>query len=244
MASRYSGLEAARSGEEDTGLENGSRYMTSGAVTSGCCARWARPGPGSILDAGMVGPGPQIEHVTSWFAGEGLVALAPDLYRSKITKSPDEAGKLVTSVRVDEAERDLAAAIDALIKLPETSGARVAPIGFCMGGTLSLFAASRNPEVDACVVSCDIHPTIKPDFRAVQAPVLGVFGRKGAMTRPQVVAERDQQLSELGKPHTFQTYAASTHAFFNEEYHEVYDPAAARDAWDRRLAFLRRKLGA
>jgi carboxymethylenebutenolidase len=33
-------------------------------------------------------------------AREGFVALAPDLYHGKTTKSPDEAGKLLMQLRV------------------------------------------------------------------------------------------------------------------------------------------------
>jgi carboxymethylenebutenolidase len=41
-----------------------------------------------------------IKHVCERFAGEGFVALAPDLYHGKTTKSPDEAGKLLMELRV------------------------------------------------------------------------------------------------------------------------------------------------
>ena len=52
-----------------------------------------------------------IKDVCDRFAAEGFVALAPDLYHGKTTKSPDEAGKLMMALRIDEAERDLSAAV-------------------------------------------------------------------------------------------------------------------------------------
>lgn len=219
-------------------------FKANGASTSGYLARPARPGPGIIVIQEWWGLVPHIEHVADRFAGEGFFALAPDLYHGQTTKSPDEAGKLMMSLRVDEAARDLSAAIDHLAGLPEVTGPKVGTIGFCMGGALSLFAASKNPEVGACVVFYGGHPNIKPDLPSLRAPVLGIYAGKDSFVNPQVVADLDRQLTELGKPHTFHTYAEAAHAFFNEERPEVYDPAAAKDAWAKTLAFLRRELHA
>ena len=219
-------------------------FKVNGASTVGYLARPAKPGPGVIVIQEWWGLVPQIEHVADRFANEGFVALAPDMYHGQATKSPDEAGKLMMSLRVDEAERDLAGAIDHLAALPGVRGPKVGTIGFCMGGALSLFAASKNPEVGACVVFYGGHPNIKPDLAALGAPVLGIYAGKDGFVNPQVVAELDRQLTSFGKPHTFHTYADAAHAFFNEERPDVYDAAAAKDAWAKTLAFLRRELQA
>jgi carboxymethylenebutenolidase len=78
----------------------------------------------------------------------------------------------------------------------------------------------------------------------LQAPVLGIFAGKDGFVSPQVVADLDRMLTELGKRHAFHTYPNAQHAFFNDTRPEVYDPEAAADAWKRTLAFLRRELGA
>src|SRR6185503_10469395 len=54
---------------------------------------------------------PHIKDVCDRFAAEGFTALAPDLFHGETTKSPDEAGKLMMALRVDEAEKDLRGAI-------------------------------------------------------------------------------------------------------------------------------------
>jgi carboxymethylenebutenolidase len=185
---------------------------------------------------------PHIEHLADRFAEAGFVALAPDLYHGKQAKSPDEAGKMMMSLRIDEAERDLAGAIDYLKSQPGVMGARVGTVGFCMGGALSLFAASKNPEVGACVVFYGGHPNVKPDLAALQAPVLGLYAGKDSFVSPQVVSELDRQLTALGKRHEFHTYPDAQHAFFNDTRPQVYDAKAAADAWSRTLAFLRHEL--
>jgi carboxymethylenebutenolidase len=219
-------------------------FRTNGRSTAAYLARPSKPGPGIVVIQEWWGLVPHIEHVADRFAGEGYVALAPDLYHGKKTTSPDEAGKLMMSLAVDEAARDLAAAIDYLLALPETTGAKVATIGFCMGGALSLFAASKNPEVGACVVFYGGHPNVKPDLASLRAPVLGLFGGRDTFVTPQVVAELDRQMTQHGKRHTFHTYPDAPHAFFNDDRPEVYDAAAAKDAWAKTIAFLRQELGA
>jgi len=185
---------------------------------------------------------PHIERVADRFAEAGFVALAPDLYHGEKTKSPDQAGKLMMAMRIEETARDLAGAIDALAARPEVTSKKVGTIGFCMGGALSLFAACRNPEVGACVVFYGGHPNVKPDLAALQAPVLGIFAGKDTFVSPQVVNALNEQLNALGKRHEFHTYPNAQHAFFNDDRPEVYDPAAANDAWAKTLAFLRREL--
>src|SRR5437899_3832838 len=103
-----------------------------------------------------------IKDVCDRFAHEGNVALALDLYHGKATKSPDEAGKLMMALRIDEAEQDLRGAIQYLLNQEGTTGTKVGVIGFCMGGALSLYAASKNAQVGACVVFYGIHPNVKP----------------------------------------------------------------------------------
>jgi carboxymethylenebutenolidase len=217
-------------------------FPVDGGTGEGYLARPSRPGPGVVVIQEWWGLVPHIEDICDRLAAEGFTALAPDLYHGRTTKSPDEAGKLMMSLRIEQAARDLAAAITYLEALPDTSGRSVATLGFCMGGALSLFAACRNPEVGGCVVFYGGHPNVKPDLASLQAPVLGFFAGKDTFVSPQVVAELDRRLTELDKPHTFHSYPNAAHAFFNDTRPEVYDPAAARDAWEKTLAFLREAL--
>jgi len=217
-------------------------FKTNGGTTPGYLARPSKPGPGVIVIQEWWGLVPHIEHVADRFAKEGFVALAPDLYHGKTTKSPDEAGKLMMSLRIEDAARDLASAIDYLHALPETTGPSVGTMGFCMGGALSLFAACRNPEVGACIIFYGGHPNVTPELGSLQAPVLGIFAAKDTFVSPQVVEGLDRKLTELGKRHVFHTYPDTMHAFFNDDRPEVYDAKAAADAWSKALAFLRQEL--
>ena len=218
-------------------------FAADGEATEAYLALPAQAGPGVIVIQEWWGLVPHIEQVADRMAAEGFVALAPDLYHGVSTKSPDEAGKLMMSLRIDRAARDLDGAVQYLQGRPEVNGEKVGTIGFCMGGALSLYAAYRNPSVGACVVFYGIHPNVKPDLEALKAPVLGIYGAIDKTTPPAAVAELDRKLTVLRKRHEFHTYNAD-HAFFNDTRPEVYSREAAADAWEKTIAFLRRELQA
>jgi carboxymethylenebutenolidase len=219
-------------------------FKANGHNTEGYLARPASgTGPGVIVLQEWWGLVPHIEDIANRFAAEGFFALAPDLYHGEKATGPDQAGKLMMALDIDRAAKDLAGAIDDLKAQPGVTGSTVGTVGFCMGGALSLFAASKNPEVGACVVFYGGHPKVQPDLPALQAPVLGLWAGKDGFVTPEVVAQLEQKLTALGKPHDFHTYPNADHAFFNDTRPEVYDPAAARDAWERTLEFFRGTLG-
>jgi carboxymethylenebutenolidase len=217
-------------------------FKVNGLSTPAYLARPPQKGPGVVVIQEWWGLVPHIEHIADRFAEAGFVALAPDLYHGEKASSPDQAGKLMMALRIEEAARDLAGAIDHLAAQPAVTTAKVGTIGFCMGGALSLFAACLNPEVGACAVFYGGHPNVKPDLAALRAPVLGIFAGRDSFVTPAVVKELDRRLTALGKRHEFHTYPGAQHAFFNDERPEVYDPAAAADAWAKALAFFRREL--
>jgi carboxymethylenebutenolidase len=217
-------------------------YKANGHTTTAYLARPGQPGPGVVVIQEWWGLVPHIEHIADRFAEAGFVALAPDLYHGEKATTPDRAGKLMMAMRIDEAAKDLAGAIDAVAAQPGVTTKKVGTIGFCMGGALSLFAACRNPEVGAAAVFYGGHPSVTPDLASLQAPVLGIYAGRDSFVTPESVKTLDAQLTALGKRHEFHTYPNADHAFFNDERTEVYDPAAAADAWTKTLAFFRREL--
>lgn len=192
-------------------------------------------GPGVIVIQEWWGLVPHIKDVADRFAKEGFVALAPDLYHGESTKSPDEAGKLMMALRIDEAEKDLRGAINYLLSHEASTGNKVGTVGFCMGGALSLYAASKNSQVGACVVFYGIHPNVKPDLANLQAPVLGIYAERDAYVPPSTVHELEGQLKQHGKSVEMHIYPGLDHGFFNDSRQDVYNEEAARDAWNRVL---------
>src|SRR5262245_30702083 len=143
-------------------------FTADGGTTQGYLARPASgSGPGVIVVQEWWGLNDQIKGVADRLAGEGFVALVPDMYHGQVTREPDEAGKLMMGLDIDQAAKDLKGAAQAL-KANGASGARVGAIGFCMGGQLALYAATVSSDVGPVVDFYGIHPNCKPDYSKLQ----------------------------------------------------------------------------
>lgn len=201
-------------------------------------------GPGVVVIQEWWGLVDHIKDVCDRFADEGFVALAPDLYHGKATKSPDEAGKLMMAMRIDEAEKDLGAAVQYLLTSDSTTSKKIGVVGFCMGGALALYTATKNSNIGASVVFYGGHPKVKPDLPNLHAPVLGLYGEKDGSVTPAVVHDLERQVKDLGKQIEVKIYPGAKHAFFNDTRPEVYDADASADAWQRTIKFFREHLSA
>lgn len=219
-------------------------FTANGGTDSGYLAipgagRGFQRGPGVIVIQEWWGLVDHIKNLCDRFADAGFVALAPDLYHGKTTTSPDEAGKLMMAMQIDQAEKDLSGAVKYLLDHDATTGDKVGVVGFCMGGALALYAAAKNSSINKCVVFYGIHPNVKPDLPNLQAPVLGNYAGNDAFVTPESVNQLEQQLQALGKQVDFKIYPGTDHAFFNDTRPEVYNAEAANDAWQRTINFLR-----
>lgn len=218
-------------------------FKTNGRTANGYLAIPAQGnGPGVIVIQEWWGLVDHIKDVCDRFAAEGFVALAPDLFHGQSTKSPDEAGKLMMALRIDEAEKDLSGAAQYLLDHKATTGNKVGVIGFCMGGALSLYTATKNPKIGACVVFYGGHPKVKPDLPNLHAPMLGIYGERDKSVTPESAHKLEQQLRSLGKEVEVIVYPDADHAFFNDTRPHVYNAKAAADAWPRTIDFFRKHL--
>jgi carboxymethylenebutenolidase len=218
-------------------------FTSNGGTTAGYLSvPEAGKGPGVLVIQEWWGLVPHIKNVADRFAAAGFVALAPDLYHGRATTSPDEAGKLMMALDIDQAEKDLRGATQYLLAHPAVTSARVGTVGFCMGGVLSLYAATLNEAVGACVIFYGIHPKVNPPLERLRAPVLGLYAERDKSVPPAAVRQLEVKLKELGKAAEMHIYDDAEHAFFNDERPEVYNKEAAADAWQRTVSFLRAHL--
>ncbi len=157
-------------------------------------------------------------------------------------KSPDDAGKLMMALNIAEAAKELRGAADYLVAASDVSPKRVASIGFCMGGQLSLFAACEAPDrICAAVDFYGVHPAVTPDVSNLSGPVLAHFATRDKSTPPAVANALVERIRAAGKEVDAYFYDAD-HAFFNDERPAVYNAEAANLAWERTVTFLKRAL--
>ncbi len=200
-------------------------------------------GPGVVVIQEWWGLVPHIKDVCDRFAREGFVALAPDLYHGRHVSEPDEAAKEMMALKMDQAGRDMSGALDEVVR--RSGHPDVGVVGFCMGGGLALVLACQRPDVvAACVPFYGVipWPDARPDYGAMRAAVQGHYAGLDGFFTPEAARALEGELHSLSKEAEIFVYEGCDHAFFNDTRPEVYDDAAARLAWQRTLAFLRREL--
>jgi carboxymethylenebutenolidase len=219
-------------------------FPSNGSQAEGYLAKPASgSGPGVIVIQEWWGLNDNIKGIAERFAKEGFVALAPDLYHGQVTAEPDEAGKIMMSMNIGQAAKELTGAVDYLAGLDAATGSKVGCVGFCMGGGLSLYLASLKPEIGACVIYYGVLPGAQPDLAKVQAAVLGHYAENDAFASPESARALEKQLKDAGRDVEFHIYPGTEHGFFNDTRPEVHKPDPARTSWERTLAFYREHLG-
>jgi carboxymethylenebutenolidase len=204
-------------------------------------------GPGVVVIQEWWGLNQQIKEVCDRFASDGFVALAPDLYRGAEAslEEPDEAGKLMMALNIEQAAKDMVGAIDFLKNHPAVSSSGVGVIGFCMGGGLALWLATLRPDdVKAVAPYYGIipWPAAQPDYSKLQASVQGHYAENDDFAGPPAVQKLQAELSGLGKRFEFFVYPGTEHAFTNHHRPEVHHEEHAQTAWHRTIQFFRERV--
>ena len=199
-------------------------------------------GPAVVVIQEWWGLVPHIEDVCDRFAAAGFLALAPDLYHGKTTKSPDEAGKLLMEMDADRAEREVAAAGEHLLGRAECSSKTYGVVGFCMGGGLAQYTATKEDgKVGAAVSFYGGFKKVPFDWDNLTAPLLFICGEEDQGVTAES-REREAMLKAKGKTVELVVYPNAKHAFFNDARPEVYKADAAQDAWKRTVAWFQAHL--
>ncbi len=163
--------------------------------------------------------------------------VALDLYDGKVTADPDEAGKIMGSVKPERSE----AIIKGALAFAGKDG-QVATIGWCFGGGWSLRTSILAAERGAGCVMYYGMPVEKADELApMQVDVLGIFAKQDKWINEDVVTKFETLAKATGKKVENHWFNAD-HAFANPTSPR-YNEAAAQEANALALAFLRKKLG-
>lgn len=211
-----------------------------------CTGYLAKPasgsGPAVVVIQEWWGLVPHIEDLVERFAKEGFVAIAPDLYHGKTTKSPDDAGKMLMELDVDRASSEIDGAARYVLGLPETSSKQFGVIGFCMGGALAQHTATNNANVGAAVSFYGGFKKVSTPWENLSAPLLLIYGANDHGVPAEQGLELESKLEAMGKNVQAVVYPGADHAFFNDARPEVYNRDAAEDAWRRTLEHFRTNL--
>ena len=202
--------------------------------------RAAPPGTprGAVVVAHEIfGLTPHIRSVCDRLAGQGYLAVAPDLFAEPLQGGflpyTPEGKSRGLAIKNAAGEAALAARlVDCAQALRDAGpgGLRVAVIGFCLGGALAWLAAERG-TIHGAVGYYSVGVGRLLAHRPA-CPVLMHFGR----TDPAIPAAEVAALRAAHPTITVHEYDAG-HAF-NRDDDASYEPTSAAAAWQRTLGFL------
>ncbi|HZS93640.1 MAG TPA: dienelactone hydrolase family protein [Chloroflexota bacterium] len=240
-----------------------------------------QPRPALIVIHEAFGLDSHIEDMTRRFAGEGYVAVAPDLFsadevgrtispdeikeifrlRSSLPadqrRDPDALNRAIDKLSPDKAER-LRAVVQwqqnrdnsRFVTLLEETVAwcrnrsdtteKVGAVGFCMGGGLVSALAFAGADIQAGAPFYGQNPPLDQAGQ-VRCPLLFIYGRNDPFIMPGV-PKLLTTLEDAKLTYGLHIYEEAGHAFMNDARPEMYNGAAAKDAWPLTLAFFDRHL--
>ena len=199
--------------------------------------------PGVIVIHENRGLNDHTRDVARRLAAAGFVALAPDLLSRKggtaAMQSPDKAREAIGAISPEAALADSEAALKFLNDHAKVAKGKLGSVGFCWGGARSFALATQSDLLRAAVVFYGSAPPAE-QLAKTKCPVLGLYGSKDERITSQVPAVA-AAMKAAGKPFEPMIYPDADHAFFNDTGPR-YNAAAAKDAWQRTLNFLRANL--
>ena len=240
--------EAAQVSPDDAAIASGvMRYPGDGVQLLGYFSRPKAPGrfPGVIVIHENRGLTDHIQDVARRLAKEGFAALAPDLLAraggTPSYKTADEARAAIGKLTQEGVDRDLRATFDHLRGQAFVRGDRVGVVGFCWGGANALRMPTQVRELAAAVPFYGRNPNPLELVERIACPLLIIYGEDDPFIMPGVPA-LEAALKKYGKTYEIKIYPGAKHAFHNDTDHNRYNADAARDAWDRTVAFFKRHL--
>ena len=214
---------------------------TSGGTAQGYLAEAKDPkAPGVVVIQEWWGLQGQIKGVCDRFAEAGFTALAPDLFDGKVVPYHDAAAANAAMNALDF-KAATEEAVRGAVQHLKARGGKVGLTGFCMGGAVTVIGAVKIPELDAAVCFYGLPPPQVAAAKDVRVPLQGHFASHDDWVSPDKVDAFERELKAAGKTFELHRYEGH-HAFMNSDRKEVHSPEAARVAWDRAVAWLRRHL--
>ena len=179
------------------------------------------------------GLNPHIEDIARRLALENFVAFAPDALFPLGGYPGDEDKAREQFQKLDQAKtrEDFIAAAKFVEERPETTG-RIGVVGFCYGGGIAHFLATRLPNLAAAVPFYGNSPAPE-EASKVKARLLIHFAEKDDRINAAWPAY-ETALKAANVKYEAHTYPGTQHGF-NNDTTPRYDEAAAKRAWQRTI---------
>ncbi len=211
-----------------------------------------------VVVAEIFGVHEHIKDICRRLAKVGYMAIAPELFArqgdpTKMTDVGAIISNVVSKTPDEQVMRDLDATVLWAKKSGKLDGDRVGITGFCWGGRIVWLYCARTGPSAAPKAGAAWYGRLSNATNALQtttaidvgaklrAPVLGLYGGLDAgipaghidLMRREIAANPKKVPAEIV------VYPGAQHGF-NADYRPSYDKAAAEDAWQKMLAFMKK----
>ena len=186
------------------------------------------------------GLNPHIEDITRRLALDGFMAFAPDALTPLGGYPGDEDKARAAFATLDQAKtrEDFLTAV-AWLRARSDGNGKLGAVGFCYGGGIVHWLATRLPDLAAGVPFYGNSPA-PADAAKVKAPLLVHLAAVDERINAAWPAY-EAALKAAGARVEAHTYPSTQHGF-NNDTTPRYDAAAAKLAWERTVGFFRQQL--
>ena len=196
--------------------------------------------PGILVIHENRGLNPHIEDIARRLALDGFMAFAPDALTplGGYPGDEDKARELFSKLDQAKAREDFVTAASVLRKRYDCTG-KIGAVGFCYGGGIVNFLATRTPELKAGVPFYGDQPPAA-EVAKIHAPLLIHYAENDERINAGWPAY-EAALKENKKKYEVFIYPGTQHGF-NNDTTPRYDAAAAKLAWSRTVEFFKKHL--
>jgi carboxymethylenebutenolidase len=207
------------------------------------------PHPGLLVFQEAVGVNAQLRGVAERWAREGYVAVAPELFHrvapgfEASVLDMSVLMPLIRSIKTEGLVADARAAHAWLAARDDVDAARIAAVGFCMGGRAAYVANSELPlAASISYYGGSIAPGLLDRAARLHGPQLFIWGGRDKNIPPEQHRAVTDAVRAAGKRFVDVEFSEADHGFFNEQIPGRHDPAAAAQSWALSVAFLAQTL--
>ena len=215
-------------------------------------------------DAAKKGKRPAIVVIHEWWGSNGYVrkradmlaklgyiAIAVDMYgEGKQGNDPKTAGELAGPFYGNPqlAKERIEASVTKIKEYPQADAAKMACIGYCFGGSMSLFAAKLGMDFKGVVSFHGGLAGVPAEAGVTKAKILVCHGAADKFVSAEEVKAFRHNLDSVKVPYKFIAYPNATHAFSNPDATAngkkfkipiAYNAAADKKSWEDMKAFFK-----
>jgi carboxymethylenebutenolidase len=214
--------------------------------------------PGLLLIEEIFGVNDHIQDVCRRYAGEGYAVISVELFHreaephtpySEFMVGRDKRSRLTDA----QVMAEMRAGVDYLKALDEVDEDRVGVLGYCMGGRMSYFAATKMPDLAACVVyygggivtdELNENAPVAPISLTndIPCPVQCHFAENDHAVPLEHVEQIRQALNDAGKTNDVFVSEGAGNGFYCVQRDGSFHEKSAKLAWNRTQDFLAKTL--